>query len=235
MRGCPVMLLLAVGCAQTNPAGSDTRHDLAMSLPDDLGDVDLALDDQGATPIDAGRDLASAYVGDAGLCSPRINEVQTSVSGDARWEFVELFNPCNDFALDGWTLVYRSATNLAPRDGNDSGTLYSFGNVTLPRGGFLVLTGPSTGYTGPSDGALLGLGLADDGAVGLRDPSARLADSVAYGAVSAGHAFIETAAATKPPRVTAPGQSIARHPDGWDTNDNASDFSVSTPTPKGHN
>ena len=155
------------------------------------------------------------------------------MAGDSRVEFVELYNPCSDFVLDGWTLVYRSATNVAPVDGNDSQTLYTFAAKTMPPGGFVLLSGPS--YTGPSDGMLAGLGLADDGAVGLRDPNAHLADAIAYGAVSAGHGFIETAAASKPPRTTAPGQSLGRKPDGYDTNNNATDFVAGTPTPGGHN
>ena len=227
-------LLLCASCAQLERGG--VGHDQGAADLSSSGVVDLAQAEAG--PIGgsdaAARDLLPVVYGDGGLCAPKINEVQTSVSGDARWEFVEVYNPCGDFDLTGWSLVYRSATDVAPRDGNDSQTLFTFA-TTIPHAGFLVITGPSTGYAGPSDGMLAGLGLADDGAVGLRDGSARLADSVAYGAVSTGQAFIEGTAAQKPPRSSAPGQSIARKPDGKDSNDNSQDFAVATPTPGGHN
>jgi Lamin Tail Domain len=232
-------LLFCASCAQLERAGVGRDQGAAAEDLSSPSGVDLAQADAGPGGGGGGdaatrRDLAQVTYGDGGLCGPKINEVQTSVSGDARWEFVELYNPCGDFDLTGWTLVYRSATDVAPRDGNDSQTLYTF-SQTVPHGGFLVITGPSAGYTGPSDGMLAGLGLADDGAVGLRDASAHLADSVAYGAVSAGNAFIEGTAAGKPPRTSAPGQSIARKPDGEDSNNNSTDFAAGTPTPGGHN
>jgi hypothetical protein len=231
-------LLMCASCAQLEGAGvgrdqGAPGEDLSSAAVVDLAAVESG-PSGGGGDLAAPRDLAQLSYGDGGLCAPKINEVQTSVSGDARWEFVEVYNPCGDFDLSGWSLVYRSATDVAPRDGNDSQTLYTFAK-TIPHDGFLVITGPSTGYTGPSDGMLAGLGLADDGAVGLRDNAARLADSVAYGAVSAGNAFIEGSAAQKPPRTSAPGQSIARKPDGNDSNDNSKDFAVATPTPGGHN
>ena len=232
MRWMPLLCLL--GCAESTRPGNELFHDLAAAddlssaLSEDGGGSDFAVE------VDLAADAAPpVFFGDGGTCAPRVNEVQTSISGDSRWEFVEIYNPCSDLYLDGWTLVYRSATNTAPRDGNDSQTLYTFGHVLMPRAGFLVLGGSS--YTGPSNGMLAGLGLADDGAVGLRDPSARLADSVAYGAVSAGNTFIETTPASKPARLSAPGQSIGRRPDGYDSNDNATDFIPGTPTPGGHN
>jgi hypothetical protein len=223
-----MVLLGLVGCAQSTRPSEDQFADLSAQT----GDLSGFLNEDGGG--DMSVDAAPAvFFGDGGSCAPRVNEVQTSISGDSRWEFVEIYNPCPDLYLDGWTLVYRSATNVAPRDGNDSQTLFTFGHVLLPRFGFAVLSGPS--YTGPSDGMLAGLGLADDGAVGIRDPSARLTDSVAWGAVSAGHAFVEGTAAPKPARLNAPGQSLARRPDGYDSNDNATDFVPATPTPGGHN
>jgi hypothetical protein len=220
-----LILLAVAGCAQSTKAGPDEQHDL--SLQDAMESVDLG------GVLGGGQDSGTLTFGDGGTCAPRINELQTSVAGDSHWEFVEIYNPCAaDFPLAGWTLVYRSATNLAPRDGNDSGTLYSF-TQTIAQNGFITLAGST--FTGPNDGMMMGLGLADDGAIGLRDPAARLADSVAFGAVSAGHAFIEGMPATKPPRTNAPGNSIARRPDGYDSNDNATDFVAATPTPGGHN
>ena len=72
------------------------------------------------------------------------------------------------------------------------------------------------------------------GGLGLRDPDGDLVDSVGYG--SSTNAFVETAAAPAPPATASPGSSDIRLPDGHDTDDNATDFTVSsTPTARGPN
>jgi hypothetical protein len=244
-----LLVVLVAGCAESTPGRKDPdTHDL--SLP--TAAVDLGAADDLASPAmvsdggrdlgrDLGHDLASppdqaaappAFYGDGGQCGPKVNEVQTSVSGgtgSGYYEFVELYNPCPDFYLDGWSVVYRSASNTSAANGNDSTTLYSFGHVLFASAHYLVLGGQT--FPGPADAPLSGPGIADDGSVGIRDPQSRLVDSVAFGAVDPANAFIENTAATKAPRVGAPGMSIQRRPDGWDTNDNAADFTAASPTP----
>jgi hypothetical protein len=89
----------------------------------------------------------------------------------------------------------------------------------LAPGARLVIAG--SGFSGKADMTLTN-GLADTGArVALVRGTSTL-DMVAYG--SAG------AAGTAAPAPPA-GKSIARIPDGHDTNDNAKDFVVATATP----
>jgi hypothetical protein len=63
----------------------------------------------------------------------------------------------------------------------------------------------------------------------LRDPAGTLVDSVGWG--SANNTFVEGAAAAAPPN----GQTIARHPNGTDTDHNDVDFVVGAPTARGPN
>jgi hypothetical protein len=158
-------------------------------------------------------------------CTPVINEILTGTAATGTEEFVEIFNPCPvPISLDGWRLVYRSANNATPATAADS-TVLSTLQGTLPAGGYLVFGGP--GYHGPAVGPLQG-GIAPDGAVGLRDRDQRLVDSVGYGQVVVGNAFIEGLPATPAPPL---GLSISRSPDGHDTNDNSRDFRAGPPTP----
>jgi len=164
-------------------------------------------------------------------CAPVINEVLTGTAATGTEEFVELFNPCaTPIAVDGWRLVYRSATNTAPPNGGDSSLLFALQGVLQP-GGYMVYGGP--GYHGPSNGALQG-GIAADGAIGLRDRDLRLIDSVGFGRV-AGNAFVEGMPVPAPLVSPSPGMSLSRSPNGSDTNNNGSDFTGTPPTPMGAN
>jgi Lamin Tail Domain len=152
----------------------------------------------------------------------KINEVQTAgglVITDDK-EFVELFNSSGDSqALVGWTLVYRSAS------GSTDSVLYTFGpGSEIPAGGYLVLGGGD--YTGPEFGHM-SHNLSDSaGGIGLRNATGVLIDAVAYGAST--NALTEGSPAQAPPR----GQSIARLPNGFDSDNNAEDFEISIgPTP----
>jgi hypothetical protein len=60
------------------------------------------------------------------------------------------------------------------------------------------------------------------GGLGLRLPDGTLRDSVGYGAAT--NAFVETTAAGAP----ATTKSDSRSPNGTDTNNNSTDFAVST-------
>lgn len=75
-------------------------------------------------------------------CYPVINEVMTGTSASSTDEFVEIYNPC-PYAMDlnGWKLVYRSASNVNPVSGPDSAILVTWTNVVIPAGGYLVYGG----------------------------------------------------------------------------------------------
>jgi hypothetical protein len=118
--------------------------------------------------------------------------------------------------------VYRAATATS-----DSFVLVAFSR-SIPAGGYLLAAG--SGYGGSSDVQFGAGGLSDTGgAVGLRDPSGAVVDSVGWG--SANNLLVEGAAATAP----ANGMSIARQPNGHDTKHNDVDFVVGATTPGASN
>jgi hypothetical protein len=226
------LVLALAGCA----------HPMNSQAPDDsspAGDLAAAPVEDLAAPLDFARaadagahDLAQATADlaqpPALACHVVINEVQTGTTRTGTEEWVELYNPCSSaIALAGWKLAYRSAGNTNGAAGSDSSSLYTWSSGSIPAGGYRVYAGG--GWTGASDGAL-GSGLASaGGAVGLRDASGALVDSVAYGTAAGG--FAESTAAPAPPTTTG-GASISRLPNGADTDDNSADFHVTnTPTP----
>ncbi len=160
-----------------------------------------------------------------------VNEVQTAGGGGgtgASDEFVELYNQCaTSQSLSGWQLAYRSAGN---NSGGADTVLFNFTSQTIGATGYLLLAG--SGYTGTATAdATMTNGLAVSGAVGIKNGTT-LIDSVSYGTLTATNAFTETAAAAGPPAS----QSIARSPNGADSNNNGTDFVVrATPTPKAAN
>ncbi|HEX2569635.1 MAG TPA: Ig-like domain-containing protein [Polyangia bacterium] len=167
-------------------------------------------------------------------CHVTVNEVQVA-GATASDEFVEIYNGCaTSIDLSGGRLVYRSAANTNPASGSDSTTLFTFAaGTSIASGSFRLYVG--MGYTGSGvpDGAPFGTNTGAlagaAGAVALRNASGTIVDSVAYGTVSAGHAFLEGTSAPTPPARS----SIVRTPNGRDTNNNAADFTVtSTPTPR---
>jgi hypothetical protein len=189
---------------------------------DDQGVDDLAMPKPDLTP---GVDLASSDLG-GGCATPFINEVQTDGAGGGTDEFIELYNACAyPMLLTGWKLVYRSATGVTDV------TVASFASGSIASHGYYLIA--NTAYAGtptPDVKPFASSGLAKTGgAVGLRDPSGALMDSVGWG--NANNMFVETTAAVAP----ATSRSIARHPDGHDTNNNSTDFTDSTPSPKASN
>ena len=218
MTRCAVAALCLVaaclsGCASAEDANGE--RDLAAP-PDDLA-------------MAAGDDLARGDGGSPITCGGKhvvINEVQTGSSLSLSDEFVELYNHCAvAIDLTGSSLVYRSA-------GGTSDVLILNLTKTIAANGFLLIAGPVF----PADGGVVadqtyGAGhfSAAGGGVGLRDSTQALIDSVGSG--TATYAFVEGAAAAAP----ANGQSLARKPNGIDTNQNALDFAPSTPTPRAAN
>ena len=212
----------------------DSGIDAPAAIPPDATTTDAQKVDA-APPVDASGTDAS--VTDASsVCAVVVNELLTGVTGSATNEWVEIYNPCaTSVDLSGWKLVYRAGTNVSANAATFDTTLFAWPNgASIAAHGFLLYAG--AGYGAASDGALAS-GMKDgDGAVGIRNAGAALVDSVGYGAVLAGNAFIETAAAPANAVVAPPGNSIRRLPDGTDTNNNAADFAnTTTPTPKAPN
>jgi len=145
---------------------------------------------------------------------PLVNEVMTGGTASGADEFVEVSNPCpTSIDLAGARLAYRSAA------GTSDSTLVTWapGTVLVP-GGRLVYGGAT--FTGPRNGDL-GAGLSGTGGgVAIRAATGEVVDSVGYG--TATNAFVEGAAAPAP----AAGSSIARIPDGSDTDQNGTDWTV---------
>ena len=163
-------------------------------------------------------------------CQPVINEFQTGSATSADDEWVEILNPCTtSIDVDGWTLVYRSAANTA-----DVPLMVTLTGQLAP-GEIRLFAGPA--YPGPKDGGWGNgvLGQANGG-IALRRSAASgstIADSVAYGAVSPTHLFIEL----NPMAAMANGRVAQRLPfDGRDDDDGAADFMQSgTGSPRAPN
>jgi hypothetical protein len=148
-----------------------------------------------------------------------VNEVQTG-GVTAADEFVEVLNRCGSpAAFGGVRLVYRAAA------GTSDVLLFSWpADAVLAAGARLVLGG--TGFAGSRDGTLAGAGLAaGGGAVGLRDATGALLDGAGWG--TATNLLVEGTPGAAPPA----GSALARRPDGADTDVNAADLAVATPTP----
>jgi hypothetical protein len=207
------ILLFASGCASVEDANAE--RDFAAPGGDDLGDAagDLA-GDGSAPPITCGGKHVV------------INEVQTGSAASASDEFIELFNQCAmPINLNGSSVVYRSAA------GTSDVVVISL-TKTIDAGGYLLIAGPAFAADGgsvPDQTYNAGKLAAAGGGLGLRDATQMLVDSVGYG--TATNAFIEGSVAAAP----ASGQSLARKPNGVDTNQNALDFAVATPSPRAAN
>jgi hypothetical protein len=169
---------------------------------------------------DAGVRDATADV-DARFCTVKINEVQTGGTA-ALDEFIELYNTCPDnaFDLNGYALVYRSAAGTT-----DVPRVAFAGSVIAAGNPYFVCA--NTGFSGAADVRYTDGLAADGGGLALRAPDGHVLDSVGWG--TATNAFVEGAAAPVP----QPSQSIARAPDGHDTDDNANDFMVRAATSPG--
>ena len=245
-----IIACCGAGCGSGGGGGTFFRSDagaadLAAPGPTDGGVRDFATrpgDDLAQLPMQdlamppPPPDLAAPPVDLAPACTPRINEILTGTSagdGGLTEEFIEIYNPCGSaIDLTGWKVGYRSATNVSPPPPPDSTTLISFA-TTIAAKGYLLYGGAN--YPGQVDGKL-GASMAQSGSMGLRDPGGTIVDSVAFGTVMQGNAFIEATPAMNSPLSTPPGISIGRIPNGVDTNDNSRDFAQSTQiTPRAAN
>ena len=226
-RFVALAICACVGCASVENANNGGERDLAVA---DSGEADLAMT---APPDDLA--LSDGGGGDGGGMVPPVtcgagkhvvvNELKTGSATSASDEFVELYNPCaTAIDLTGSSLVYRSAAGTTD-------VLILQLDKPIGAGGYYLVAGPTYSNGGTPD-QTYGAGhfLATGGGVGLRDAAQTLVDSVGYG--TATNAFVEGAAAPAPPS----GESIARTPNGTDTNHNDADFAVATtPTPRAAN
>jgi hypothetical protein len=212
------------GVAGTTIDELEDLNGIACHASGGTGAVSVAYDSLGRAVLTCAAETGG------GTAAVRINEFMTGTSGVASDEFVELFNMGPGTADVGdWKIVYRSSS------GTTDTTLVTIPTgTTIAAGGFYLAGGSAYGGVAQPDQSFFTGLSATGGGLGVRDPSGTLVDSVGYG--SATNAFVETNAAPVPPIVASPGQSDARLPDGHDTNDNASDFSVvGFPTPRASN
>lgn len=152
---------------------------------------------------------SSSSSGAAVDCKITINEI---FGGSQGW--IELYNPagCDDVDLDNFELAYLAANST----GNGL-KLFSGNSDTLPGGSYFVI-GSSGDVPFES-----GTPSASNGQLALRSGGTPI-DEVGYG--STNNTFGEGSNAPSP----GSGNSIGRSPDGHDTDDNAADFSVGSPT-----
>ncbi len=211
------LLVLIAGCAE---AEDDTGLKITADGGADTAVVDSAAPSDTATmPGDTSTEDA---VVDTGPCKLVINEVQTGDGSSGGADFVELHNSCDSAkSIGSYKLVYRSGS------GTTDSVVFTFGSgASVPAKGYLVVGGSA--FTGSKDGTLTS-GLNNTGAsVGLRDASDGLVDAVGYGTGTG--VLVEGTAAPAPGDSTPP-KSIARTPNGADSDNNATDFKVATPTP----
>ena len=206
-------LLMAV------PLGDDMAKPPVSPAPPDLSQTPPAPPD-----LTAPADFASSSSG----CTAHlvINEVKVAGTSNVDDEFIEIFNPCpTPVSLVNWTLGHYAATGttanvIATLTGNISGNGY----YLIAESSCACSTIADVTY---SSGSLAAAG----GGVGLRNSSGTVIDSVGYG-TGTSNAYVEGAPAAAP----AGGSSIGRHPNGYDSDHNDADFTVSTtPTPRAAN
>lgn len=171
----------------------------------------------------SGGSGAIAGAGGTGPCEPlvTINEIQTHGAAGPEYEFIELFNnsPCA-VAADEYELIYRSATSSTNHGVKWRGAT----GRTIEPWAHLVISSES--FPNPGGEVLpSGFSLSASGGGLALERGGEAIDQVGWG--EADNGFVDVAAAP------APGmdESIARIPDGADSNDNFADFRVSAPSP----
>jgi hypothetical protein len=160
-----------------------------------------------------------------------VNEVQLSGALGPSDEFLELYNAADcGGPLTGYELRYSSAGGSSPN------AVWTGTTETIAAKGYAVIGGKSFQNTtnlvgrwiGDTGNGVLG---STGGGIGLFGPDLLLVDSVAYETLTnKNHPFLKPQGGAGAPN---PGtsKSIARSPDGANTNVNATDFKVATPTP----
>ena len=129
-------------------------------------------------------------------------------------------------------MAYRSAGNVKAADATGDDTTKSFPAMALLKAGkyytvcTTVFAANALGAACDATYGTTGIMASAGGAIGLRDGAGKLIDSVGYG--TATNSFVETVAAPMPVTAPSPGNSIARSPNGADTNNNKTDFKTTT-------
>lgn len=218
----PVDMPMPVDVRPDIPPVMDVQPDIAPDVQPDVP-RDTGIDVQPDIPPDVPMDIPPA-------CTPRIviNEFTVAGSMGADDEFVELFNAgtCT-VNLEGWTLKYSSAGGSAPST-RWTGAL----GASIAAGAYFVLAGATGTSYGAIRSASFNTGLAvGGGAIGIfPSGTTTLHDGVAYGMLTATNPLMEGAMPAPVPSssTTAMTTSIARNPNGADTNTNSTDFRLTT-------
>jgi hypothetical protein len=205
----------------------------ATSVPDSGVDAGDDATDDGGT--DAADDADAAPACKLILL---VNEVQVAGPQGASDEFVELLNLADCAGpLTGYELRYSSAS------GSNPNVVWAGTTETIEAHGYAVVAGKNfqgtTNLIGRFSGDTgNGILAATGGGVGIFGPDLLMADSVAYDVITTKtHPFVRPATAPdggQAPAAPNPtsGKSIARTPDGQNTNSSAADFKLTTtPTP----
>ena len=168
----------------------------------------------------AGSALCFAQSGTAGIV---INEIKTGETGNAKREFIELYNNSDEAAdLAGYTLKKKTSSGS---ESNLVSQAKFFG--IIPAHGFFLIAPPEYAVELEADLVYSGSSYSISGGntVVLYDPNGAVVDKVGFGEA----VDYETAAAIEPET----GKSIKRNPVGFDSDDNSSDFLfMAIPTPE---
>ena len=215
--------------------------------PQDGGVFDASGDVLVSPDADASADAPSGDASDGGggdACTLQllVNELQADGVQGPSDEFVEIRNgaPCGG-SLFNWGLRYSSASGSSPSQlwtgqaGDTIGPAGPTGYVIL--GGWAFQTPDGGTMVGRISTDLNGSLAKSGGGVGLFDPQGTLVDGVAYATLTTTtHPFIRPQGSTTPAPNPPSGKSIARTPDGQNTNTNATDFQIANiPTPGASN
>ncbi len=211
----------------------DSLRALDGGSDDASGDDLVALDVDTPDVVDAGNDTGPCTL------DLLINEVSADGFQGSADEFVEIRNgaSCGGSLLN-WGLRYSSASGSSPSQlwtGQAGDVIGAKGHIIL--GGFEFQTPDSGILIGRISSDTSGSLSKNGGGVGLFSPGGTLIDGVAYGAITTpSHPFIRPptaldGGASTPAPNPGTGKSIARIPDGLNTNINATDFQIATPSP----
>lgn len=230
-RAVAVLVLIA-GCGDD---GSSNNQSDARPAADANGPVDARVDGMVVDAPPAGDAMVNdAMVTDAAACAGSttmvINEVRYDLpgAGDAGNEWVELYNLTGS-AIDigDWKLQW--GTNSF---GNNELTIPT--NTMVAANGYFVIGGSNVTAADLSTATLVNVGNASTAPDGVRivDAGGNVIDTVLYGAAGTNtDAWMDDCGlATTWAPDTFPSQSLARQPNGQDTNSGTDFQPDSTPT-----
>lgn len=215
----PVACILDWGSLQANQGlfdgGVDGKPADDNYVPFDAGK------DTNQPPPEAGPDTSCA----AGLL---VNELQSEGPFGPSDEFVEVYNTGDcTVSLNAWTIQYSSAAASGA-----SAVWTGQPADQIPGKGYVVIGGQQFQGTviGRFGNGLNGVLSKTGGGVGVFSPGASAPmDSMAYGTITAAsHPFDKPPTGPAAPAPSS-GQSVARTPNGMNTNMSAADFKVATP------